>query len=338
MSDTRTRQPGRPGGALTPNPQPLTPSTSCAVEVEDLTKRFGDFTAVDRVTFTVEPGEIFGFLGPNGAGKTTTIRMLTGLLQATSGDACVAGLDVRTQTEAVKQRIGYMSQLFSLYGDLTVDENIAFFAGLYGVRGERLEARRAWVLRMAGLEDHHGQLTAELSLGWKQRLALGCAVLHEPPILFLDEPTSGVDPISRRNFWELIYSLADAGTTVLVSTHYMEEAEYCHRLALMNRGRLIALDTPANVRRLMPEPLLEIVTADGPGVAQALQGRPGVTEAALFGRAVHVTVENAEAAARELPAFLASRRLPVERVHTIEPSLEDVFVALVRREGGAVAG
>jgi len=311
---------------------------TCAVEVEDLTKRFGDFTAVDRVTFEVEPGEIFGFLGPNGAGKTTTIRMLTGLLQATSGEACIAGLDVRTQTEAVKQRIGYMSQLFSLYGDLTVDENIAFFAGLYGVRGERLEARRAWVLRMAGLEDHCDQLTAELSLGWKQRLALGCAVLHEPPILFLDEPTSGVDPISRRNFWELIYSLADGGTTVLVSTHYMEEAEYCHRLALMNRGRLIALDTPARVKGLMREPLLEIVTADGPGVAGALQGRPGVAEAAMFGRAVHVTVENAETAARELPAFLASRGLPVERIHTVEPSLEDVFVALVRREGGAVAG
>jgi len=311
---------------------------TCAVEVEDLTKRFGDFTAVDRVTFEVEPGEIFGFLGPNGAGKTTTIRMLTGLLQANSGEACIAGLDVRTQTEAVKQRIGYMSQLFSLYGDLTVDENIAFFAGLYGVRGERLEARRAWVLRMAGLEDHCDQLTAELSLGWKQRLALGCAVLHEPPILFLDEPTSGVDPISRRNFWELIYSLADGGTTVLVSTHYMEEAEYCHRLALMNRGRLIALDTPARVKGLMREPLLEIVTADGPGVAGALQGRPGVAEAAMFGRAVHVTVENAETAARELPAFLASRGLPVERIHTIEPSLEDVFVTLVRREGGAVAG
>jgi len=310
----------------------------CAVEVQDLTKKFGDFTAVDRVTFEVEPGEIFGFLGPNGAGKTTTIRMLTGLLQATSGDACVAGLDVRTQTDVVKGRIGYMSQLFSLYGDLTVDENIAFFAGLYGVRGGRLEARRAWVLRMAGLEHQHGQLTAELSLGWKQRLALGCAVLHEPPILFLDEPTSGVDPISRRNFWELIYSLADGGTTVLVSTHYMEEAEYCHRLALMNRGRLIALDTPARVKGLMQEPLLEIVTTDGPGVARALQGRPGVTEAAMFGRAVHVAVENAEAAAANLPAFLASRGLPVERIHAIAPSLEDVFVALVRREGGAVVG
>ncbi len=191
---------------------------------------------------------------------------------------------------------------------------------------------------MAGLEDHRGQLTAELSLGWKQRLALGCAVLHEPPILFLDEPTSGVDPISRRNFWELIYSLADGGTTVLVSTHYMEEAEYCHRLALMNRGRLIALDTPQNVRRLMTEPLLEIATGRGPEVAQALQGRPGVVEAAMFGRAVHVAVESAEAAAKSIPPFLASRGLPVEGIQPISPSLEDVFVALVRREGGAVEG
>ena len=311
---------------------------SSAVAVQELTKKFGDFTAVDRVTFEVEPGEIFGFLGPNGAGKTTTIRMLSGLLQPTSGEARVAGFDVRTETEAVKHRIGYMSQLFSLYGDLTVDENIAFFAGLYGVSGERLAARRAWVLHMAGLEDHRTQLTGELSLGWKQRLALGCAVLHEPPILFLDEPTSGVDPIARRSFWELIYSLADGGTTVLVSTHYMEEAEYCHRLALMNRARLIALDTPAAIKRMMREPLLEIATAQGPAVAQALQGQPGVVEAAMFGRAVHCAVEDAEAAAASLPALLAARGLSVEGVRTIQPSLEDVFVALVRREGGAVLG
>jgi len=311
---------------------------SCAVEVHDLTKRFGDFTAVDRVSFTVASGEIFGFLGPNGAGKTTTIRMLTGLLTPTSGDACVADHDVIAETEEVKQRIGYMSQLFSLYGDLTVDENIAFFAGLYSVTGERLEARRAWVLKMAGLEDHRGQLTAELSLGWKQRLALGCAVLHEPPILFLDEPTSGVDPVSRRNFWELIYSLADGGTTVLVSTHYMEEAEYCHRLALMNRGKLIALDTPQNVKRLMREPLLEITTPQGPAVAEALQGQPGVLDAAMFGRAVHCAVEDARAAAERLPVLLADRGLPVVAVRPIAPSLEDVFVALVRREGGAVEG
>jgi ABC-2 type transport system ATP-binding protein len=311
---------------------------SCAVEVTDLTRKFGAFTAVDHVTFTVEPGEIFGFLGPNGAGKTTTIRMLTGLLLPTSGDGCVAGLDILTDSETIKQRIGYMSQLFSLYGDLTVEENIAFFAGLYGVTGARLEARRAWVLSMAGIEGRERQLTAELPLGWKQRLALGCAVLHEPRILFLDEPTSGVDPVARRNFWELIYSLADAGTTVLVSTHYMEEAEYCHRLALMNRGRLIALDTPKAIKARMTEPILEIRTSRGPEVAQALQGQSGVVEAALFGRAVHVAVENAAAAAAALPGILAARGLPVESITPVRASLEDVFVALVRREGGAVEG
>ena len=312
---------------------------TCAVEVTDLTKAFGSFTAVDHVSFVVEPGEIFGFLGPNGAGKTTTIRMLTGLLLPTSGDGCVAGLDILEDTEELKQRIGYMSQLFSLYGDLTVEENIAFFAGLYGVTGERLERRRAWVRAMTGIDEKSGgQLTSELPLGWKQRLALGCAVLHEPRILFLDEPTSGVDPVARRNFWELIYTLADGGTTVLVSTHYMEEAEYCHRLALMNRGKLIALDTPKAIKALMTEPLLEIRTAHGPAVAQALQGQPGVTEAAMFGRAVHVAVENAQAAAVALPAFLAARGLDVQAVTPVRPSLEDVFVALVRREGGAVAG
>ena len=306
------------------------------IQLEGLTKYYGSFCAVDTVSLHVPKGALYGFLGPNGAGKTTTIRMLIGLLTPTSGEACVADHDVVAETEEVKQRIGYMSQLFSLYGDLTVEENIAFFAGLYGVAGERLEARRTWVLRMAGLEDHRRQLTAELSLGWKQRLALGCAVIHEPPILFLDEPTSGVDPVSRRNFWELIYSLADGGTTVLVSTHYMEEAEYCHRLALMNRGRLIALDTPARVKALMKEPLLEVVTADGPAVAQALQGQPGVAEAAMFGRAVHVAVENAAEAAAQIPGLLASRGLRVDRVHAIEPSLEDVFVALVHASGGVL--
>ena len=311
---------------------------TCSVEVTDLTKKFGEFTAVDHVTFDVEHGEIFGFLGPNGAGKTTTIRMLTGLLLPTSGDGCVAGLDILTDIETIKQRIGYMSQLFSLYGDLTVEENIAFFAGLYGVTGERLAARRAWVLGMAGLEGNGRQLTAELPLGWKQRLALGCAVLHEPPILFLDEPTSGVDPVARRNFWELIYTLADAGTTVLVSTHYMEEAEYCHRLALMNRGRLIALDSPKAIKARMTEPILEVRTSQGPAVAQALQGQSGIVEAAMFGRAVHVAVENAAAAAAALPGLLAARGLKVDSITPVRPSLEDVFVALVRREGGAVVG
>jgi len=309
-----------------------------AVEVHDLTRMFGDFTAVDHVNFAVPEGEIFGFLGPNGAGKTTTIKMLAGLLAPTSGTGRVAGFDVSTDAEAIKQRIGYMSQLFSLYGDLTVDENIAFFAGLYDVTGKRFDERRDWVLRMAGLTEHRTQMTADLPLGWKQRLALGCAVLHEPPILFLDEPTSGVDPVSRRGFWELIYSLADRGTTIFVSTHYMEEAEYCNRLALMNRGRLIALDRPTALRSRMADPILELATDDGPTAVQVLQHAPGVIEAAMFGRAVHVVVENEAAARAALPGFLSAHGRSCERITTVRPSLEDVFVSLVRREGGAVEG
>jgi len=306
--------------------------------VRELTRRFGDFTAVDRVSFTVAEGEIFGFLGPNGAGKTTTIKMLTGLLAPTAGDGRVAGFDVRTESEEIKRSIGYMSQLFSLYGDLTVEENIAFYGGLYSVAGDRLARRRDWVLAMAGLGDHRRQLTAQLPLGWKQRLALGCAVLHEPQILFLDEPTSGVDPVSRRAFWELIYQLTAGGTTVFVSTHYMEEAEYCDRLALMNRGRIIALDRPADLRAQMAEPILEVETDDASAASQALQHQPGIVEAAMFGRALHVVVEDIARARAFLPAFLAERGIATGAIHEVPPSLEDVFVSLVRREGGAVAG
>jgi ABC-2 type transport system ATP-binding protein len=228
-----------------------------AVSVRDLTRRFGDFVAVDHISCDVAEGEIFGFLGPNGAGKTTTIKMLTGLLAPSDGAGSVAGLDVRRDAEGIKQRIGYMSQLFSLYGDLTVAENLEFFAGLYSVHGARFAERAAWVLEMAGLAGQEGRTTGELPLGYKQRLALGCAVLHEPPILFLDEPTSGVDPVARRAFWELIYGLARRGTTVFVTTHYMEEAEYCHRVALMNRGRLIALDRPEALKRQLGVATLE---------------------------------------------------------------------------------
>jgi ABC-2 type transport system ATP-binding protein len=306
-----------------------------AVFAEKLTRTFGSFTAVDRVSFTVRPGEIFGFLGPNGAGKTTTIKMLTGLVAPTSGRGTVAGFDIRTQSREIKRHIGYMSQLFSLYADLTVAENIRLFSGLYGVARERRAERRDWVLEMAGLTDKRKRLTAELPLGWKQRLALGCAVLHEPPILFLDEPTSGVDPTSRRSFWELIYTLAERGTTVFASTHYMEEAEYCHRLALMNRGRLIALDTPAALRAAMREPLLEIRTDDTPRAVEALQDAPGVTEAAMFGRTIHATVEEVAVARSAIPARLAALGITVHALEPIAPSLEDVFVSLVRAEGGA---
>ncbi|NIP78550.1 MAG: ATP-binding cassette domain-containing protein [Gemmatimonadetes bacterium] len=307
-----------------------------AVAVRELTRRFGDFTAVDGVTFEVPDGEIFGFLGPNGAGKTTTIKMLIGLLAPSTGTATVAGLDVTRHGPELRQKIGYMSQKFSLYGDLTVDENIELFAGLYGVTGPRFRERRAWVLSMAGLEGQDDRLTAELPLGWKQRLALGCAVLHEPPILLLDEPTSGVDPLARRRFWDLIDELAAGGTTVLVSTHYMEEAEYCHRLALMNRGRLIALDTPAALRESLELPLYEVGVADPPRGVEALRAAPGVLEAAMFGRTLHVLTEaEAEDAIRRV---LTEAGLEPGFVERSSPSLEDVFVALVRREGGAREG
>jgi ABC-2 type transport system ATP-binding protein len=306
--------------------------------VQSLTRRFGDFTAVDAVSFHVEEGEVFGFLGPNGAGKTTTIKMLNGLLRPTSGSASVAGLDVVRDRTALKHTIGYMSQLFSLYLDLTVEENIRLFAGLYGVRGTRFEERREWILEMAGLREQRNRLTAQLPLGWKQRLALGCAVLHEPSVLFLDEPTSGVDPFARRAFWDLIYSLSEEGTTVLVSTHYMEEAEYCRRLALMNRGRLIALDRPAALRAGMDEPILEIHTDDAARAVEALRGAPGVVDAAMFGRAVHVAVEDEGRARSEIPSILARAGRECRSVERVPPSLEDVFVSHVRRAGGVTAG
>ena len=305
-----------------------------AVRVSGLTKRFGAFTAVDDVSFEVGTGEIFGFLGPNGAGKTTTIKMLTGLLQPTSGTAEIAGLSIFRDLEALKSRIGYMSQLFSLYADLTVEENIDLFAGLYGVRGGRLEERKGWILEMAGLSEHVGRLTADLSLGFKQRLALGCAVIHGPPILFLDEPTSGVDPVARRNFWDLIYDLSEEGTTVFVSTHYMEEAEYCHRLALMHRGRLIALDSPAALRASMAEPLLELRTDDAPRAVEAVAGLPGVLEASMYGRDLHVLVGDETEVRPLLADALARAGLVVRSIRRIEPALEDVFVARVREAGG----
>lgn len=307
-----------------------------AIVVDALTRRFGTFVAVDRLSFTVGTGEIFGFLGPNGAGKTTAIKMLTGLLAPSAGAASVAGLDVRTHRHALKHRIGYMSQLFSLYGDLTVEENIRLFAGLYGVTGARFVARRDWVLGMARLQDERRRLTAELPLGWKQRLALGCAVLHEPAVLFLDEPTSGVDPLSRRRFWDLIYELAGGGTTVLISTHYMEEAEYAQRLALMHRGRLVALDTARALKRALAHPVLSIETDNPSRVVETLREAPGVLEAAMFGRAVHVMIEHE---ARDAPAVRERLRAAghvVRALNRVPPSLEDVFVALVRGDGGAL--
>ncbi len=334
--------PGRPKGEFRSAqhagfPMKQTPG-SPAVVADRLRRVFGDFVAVNDVSFEVAQGEIFGFLGPNGAGKTTTIKMLAGLLLPSSGSGSVAGLDILTHSEAIKRNIGYMSQLFSLYGDLTVSENIAFFAGLYGVPRERRGERRDWALQMAGLAGQGKRLTGELPLGLKQRLALGCAVLHEPAILFLDEPTSGVDPLSRRRFWDLIDALTHQGTTVFVSTHYMEEAEYCHRLALMNRGSLIALDTPARLRAGVKEPLLELQTDDGPRTVEALKDLPGVIETAMFGRAVHVALSGMGGAQDAIAARLAERGLALQSLKSIAPSLEDAFVSVVRAAGGAPVG
>ena len=313
-------------------------TTRTAVEVDQLTRRYGAFTAVDAVTFSVRQGEVFGFLGPNGAGKTTTIKMLTGLVRPTSGRGSVVGLDVATDAERIKHVIGYMSQLFSLYHDLTVDENIEFAGGLREVTGERLAARRDWALTMAGLSDQRQRITGELPLGWKQRLALGCAVLHEPQVLFLDEPTSGVDPLARRAFWEVIQELARAGTTVFVSTHYMEEAEYCDRLALMNRGRLVALGTPRELRSGMSEPVLRVDASDPAKAVAALTGAEGVYDASLFGRVLRVVVAEAAQATVLIRQRLEAAGLACRSVEVVSPSLEDVFVSRVRHAGGAVVG
>jgi len=304
-----------------------------AVEVEKLVKRFGTFTAVDHVSFSVSAGEIFGFLGPNGAGKSTTIRMLCGLLTPSGGRARVGGFDVAAQPEEVRASIGYMSQKFSLYDDLQVEENIDFFAGIYRVPRQQRPGRKQYVLQMAGLQDRKHSITRELAGGWKQRLALGCAIVHQPPILFLDEPTSGVDPLARRDFWSLIYGLSEAGNTVFVSTHYMDEAEYCHRLALMYRGRIIALGTPADLKeKLRGHDILALESSDPLGSINALQKVKGVRDAAVFGAGLHISVEDAVEAEPRVRAAVSSAGISVSRLEKIQPSLEDVFVAMIEEE------
>ena len=310
--------------------------SASSVEVEKLVKRFGDFVAVDRIDLEVRKGEVFGFLGPNGAGKSTTIRMLCGLLKPTSGRALVAGFDVSSEPEAVRQNIGYMSQKFSLYNDLTVIENLRLFAGLYSVPSRELQGRIEWALAMANLKGQENLITGTLPGGWKQRLALGCAVLHKPPVIFLDEPTSGVDPITRRQFWELIHQMAGEGVTVFVTTHYMEEAEYCNRLALIFRGRIVALGTPSELKRdSMKGELLLVECAPLGDAVEALQSAPGVMDAAVFGNALHVVVESAAVAMPLLRAELAASGVTVTRMEPIPASLEDVFVSLTAREPSA---
>jgi ABC-2 type transport system ATP-binding protein len=303
-----------------------------AIEVNGLTRRFGRFTAVDRVSFTVNRGEIFGFLGANGAGKTTIIRMLCGLLSPTSGQARVGGFDVARQSEQVKANIGYMSQRFSLYPDLTVLENLSFFGSVYRISRERLKERIAWALEMAGLSGREHSLTAELAGGWRQRLALGCAILHEPRIVFLDEPTSGVDPISRRRFWELIDRLAEAGTTVFVTTHYLDEAEYCNRVMLIHGGRLIAGGSPSELKAgTFATPLLEVRCERLVEAMGALQQDERVAETTIFGATLHVRVLPEAPAEPVIREVLAGQGIAAVQVAAIAPSLQDVFIELVER-------
>jgi ABC-2 type transport system ATP-binding protein len=305
------------------------------IEVDNLTKRFGKFTAVDRLSFTVKRGEIFGFLGANGAGKSTTIRMLCGLLQATSGKAAVGGFDINTQTDLVKQSIGYMSQRFSLYDDLTVEQNIRFFGGVYGLSEARLKERMQWVLSMADLMGREESMTRTLSGGWKQRLALGCAILHEPPIIFLDEPTGGVDPISRRNFWELINRLSADGVTVLVTTHFLDEAEYCNDIILINAGRLIANGSPIELKTThITTPLLEMILRSG-SIVEALEAvrvQPWALETSVFGTKLHVMVADEQAGKNAITNVIEGKGMKIASIERIVPSLEDVFLYLLERD------
>ncbi len=311
-----------------------------AVEVEDLVKMFGNFCAVDHISLKIRGGEIFGFLGPNGAGKSTVIRILCGLLRPTSGSGTVHGLDVATKSEEIRKNIGYMSQKFSLYDDLTVTENIDFFSGIYSVPKAKRKDRREYALHMADLEERRYTLTKLLPGGWKQRLALACAILHEPPILFLDEPTSGVDPIARRSFWELIYQLSEAGHTIFLTTHYMDEAEYCHRLALINTGKVVASGTPASLKAEMNSyALFQLETSDVSESMTMLKTKPGIMDVAVFGGGLHVTVTDAVQTPSQIREWLTERDIKVHRLERITPSMEDVFVAVVQeRERDAREG
>ncbi|MGE3959051.1 MAG: ATP-binding cassette domain-containing protein [Vicinamibacterales bacterium] len=306
-----------------------------AIAVNELTKVFGDFVAVDQVSFDVRKGEVFGFLGSNGAGKSTTIRMLCGLLAPTRGTALVGGIDVGRDPEGVKRRIGYMSQRFSLYEQLTVDQNIRFFGGIYGLAGARFEQRRAFVMEMAGLHGREHTKASDLAGGWRQRLALGCAILHEPPIVFLDEPTGGVDPVSRRQFWTLIDQLADTGVTVLVTTHYLDEAEHCHRIAIIHAGRLAALGSTTELKQVFAgRTILEVQSDDPVQAMRALDSMAGIEKTSVFGTAVHAIMrQHADQAASDLRTRLVALGVTPRRIEPVEPSLEDVFLEVVSEAG-----
>ena len=301
-----------------------------AVAVEDLTRAFDDFVAVDHINLTVREGEIFGFLGPNGVGKSTTIKMLCGILSPTSGRAFVGGLDVARESQQIREIIGYMSQRFSLYEDLRVEENLEFFGGVQNLDGARLRGRKAWALEVANLVDHRKEMTKNLAGGVRQRLALACALIHEPRILFLDEPTAGVDPTSRRDFWELIYQLSGQGVTIFVSTHYMDEAEHCDRLGLIHRGRLVAVGSPRELKTMnLRSSILEVECSDLLRMVELVAGLPSVQDVALFGNKLHVMSSDPESAKLEIGQRAREAGVGVLSAGQITPSLEDVFVSLL---------
>ncbi len=305
-----------------------------SIEVKNLTKKFGDFISVNNISFNVKKGEIFGFLGANGAGKTTTIRMLIGVLEPTSGDAIVGGYSVVKQPEMVKRKIGYMSQKFSLYNELTVEENIRFFGGIYGIENDRLEERKNWVLEIANLKGKEKLITGSLPGGIKQRLALGTAVIHRPEIVFLDEPTSGVDPVSRRNFWDLISNLSEEGITVFVTTHYLEEAEYCNNIILIDAGKLIAEGSSKELKTKYLQNKIFEIECEKPILAMDFLSRAEfVYETSIFGNNIHVIVNDRFKNKNQIIDFLKENGiLNVKRIDEIVPTLEDVFIHLLERE------
>ena len=301
-----------------------------AILAERLTKRFKDFIAVNEVSFTVSPGEVFGFLGPNGAGKTTTIRMLCGILPSSAGRALIGGMDVAAAPERIRSRIGYMSQRFSLYTDLTVWENLTLYAGIYGIPERRMKKRLKEVMEMSALAGKEESMVEDLPTGWRQRLALGCAVLHQPEVLFLDEPTSGVDPAARQTFWELIYHLSAQGTAVLVTTHYMDEAEQCHRIGMIFDGKLVAVDTPTLLKERIPGKVYELEAENTIKASEVLRQIPGITEVSPFGRRLHILTEAATPTQKDIREMLAKAEIAVASLEQVPPHLEDVFIYLAQ--------
>jgi ABC-2 type transport system ATP-binding protein len=301
------------------------------VEIRNLTKKFGDFTAVNNISLSVEKGEIFGFLGPNGAGKTTTIKMLCGILVPTSGEGLVSGYDIISEQEKIKSIIGYMSQRFSLYEDLTVVENLSFYGSIYGLEGSRLKQAIGRVVDMAGIGDRKNDLVKNLPGGMKQRLALGGAILHDPPILFLDEPTSGVDPLMRRNFWDIIYRFSEEGRTIFVTTHYMDEAEHCNRIALVIAGEIIALDSPEALKKNFNNTVYSIVTDNFLDVFEKIRYLDFIIEAAIFGADIHILCGGDVPVKRKIAVFFKGQGINSYAIHRITPSLEDVFVSNARK-------